>query len=104
MSRFHRALEVGCSGGGRCVVLVPPGPNRAIIRTPVGVWPEQPVGRSVTVAVPELTTRRLILYAPCEERAVWLMNDDFIHSSFTLKFDDEPLQLDDPKSSTLLRY
>jgi len=61
---------------------------------------QQTVGRGRRAGVDR---SRLILYAPCEKGAVWLMNDHFINdASFTLKFDDESLQLDDPKSSALL--
>ena len=46
----------------------------------------------------------LVLYAPCDERAVRLMKDHFIDDRpFAAKLDDESLQLDDAKSSTVLR-
>src|SRR5262245_46692422 len=44
-----------------------------------------------------------ILQAPCGECAVRLMKNDFIDDdAFTAKFDDKSLQLDDPKSPSVL--
>jgi hypothetical protein len=45
----------------------------------------------------------LLLDAPCDECAIRLMKDHFIDDrAFTPKFDDESIQLDDPKSSTVM--
>ena len=63
--------------------------------------------REIVAPVPEFERSRqchLVLYALCGECAVRLMKDHFVGAgAFSLKFDDESLQLDDPKSSALMR-